>query len=547
MITHIFKRMVALTLLIVVNLSCQEDDAQLGELKAPTNLTVDINIVGADTDNPYGDGSGVVVFTANADNAVSYSYVYNENINSSPSGINEFSFSQTGVNIYTVTVIANGTGGVSSSKTFKVEVLVNYEPPQALIDLLTSGRWRIKNEVGGHFGLGPVGGDVFGEWFSAPANDKAGTGMYDDRYVFNADGTFTHITDSTNDDPNENTDGTVFGRVGLIDELGSHTITPDGADILNYPLSDYTGAWTITAPDDRVMINLTGTSFIGYYTGGNHSYELVGYDPNTPGNDLSLRTTDGNSEFDWWFLITPEGSDNTDGSAFNTLVWSDEFETNGSLDNTKWTYDLGDGCPSLCGWGNNESQSYTNDPENVIIDEGLLKITAKSEAGGYTSARIKTQDLFEFTHGRVEVRAKLPAGGGTWPAIWMLGANIDEVGWPACGEIDIMEHVGNNIDEVSSALHFPENSGGNAVVDRTTISGATTDFHIYEVEWTSTQIVFSIDGTSYHTFSYGSDVPFSSNNFFIILNVAMGGTLGGTIDPAFTESTMEIDYVRVYQ
>ncbi|WP_299219099.1 glycoside hydrolase family 16 protein [uncultured Aquimarina sp.] len=525
---------------------CQEDDVSVGEIIAPSNIQVTIDIVGADASNPNGDGSGTVNFSAIADNAITYTFVYNGNSSSSPSGTQSYDFSVTGLSTYTVTVIAVGTGGVSSSTTVEVEVLVLYEPPIELITMLTTGSWRIKNEAPAHFGLGPVGGQIIGEFFPAPPNDKATVGMYDDRYIFNVDGTFTHITNSENDDPTEDPSGTVFGRVNLIDELGPHSIAPNGADIENYPLNDYSTSWSVSAPGGLETLNLTGIGFIGYYTGGNHKYELFRYEEQ-PDNELILRTTDGNNEFDWWFIITSEEPGGTDDIAeppFDTLVWADEFDASGAPSTTNWTYDIGTGDN---GWGNGESQSYTNDSSNVIVEDGLLKITARAENGGYTSARIKTQDLFSFTYGKVDVRAKLPTGGGTWPAIWMLGSNITEVGWPNCGEIDIMEHVGNNQDVVSSALHFPGNNGGNAIFEETNIAGASTDFHIYSVEWSSTEIIFSIDGTPYHTFPYSNNLPFYNNDFFLILNVAMGGTFGGAIDPAFTESTMEIDYVRVYQ
>jgi hypothetical protein len=236
------------------------------------------------------------------------------------------------------------------------------------------------------------------------------------------------------------------------------------------------------------------------------------------------------------------------------LVWSDEFNTNGSLDVTKWNYDIGNGCPNLCGWGNGEAQYYTNRSENVIVENGVLKITAKKESyqgSQYTSSRIKTQDKFEFTYGNVEVRAKLPSGGGTWPAIWMLGANIDEgVNWPACGEVDIMEHVGNNPGTVQSAMHTPSSYGNTSNKGSQFVPSATSEFHIYKLEWTSEKMVFSVDGNIHYTYQpsvrNSNTWPFDANQF-LIFNVAMGGALGGSIPGNFTQSTMEIDYVRVYQ
>ncbi len=165
---------------------------------------------------------------------------------------------------------------------------------------------------------------------------------------------------------------------------------------------------------------------------------------------------------------------------------------------------------------------------------------------GFSSARIKTEGLQEFTYGRVAARAKLPAGGGTWPAIWMLGGDYLTNPWPAAGEMDIMEHVGNQQDIVFASTHDPNNFGGNARTGSTLVEGASDEFHLYEMEWTETEIKFAVDGIVYHTVSNDGTLPFNKD-FFFILNVAMGGNFGGTVDPSFTESTMEIDYIRMYQ
>jgi beta-glucanase (GH16 family) len=233
----------------------------------------------------------------------------------------------------------------------------------------------------------------------------------------------------------------------------------------------------------------------------------------------------------------------------DVLKWSDEFETAGSPCNENWLYDLGNGDG---GWGNNESQYYTR--ENATIEDNILKIKVKKETYrgySYTSARIKTQNKFSFTYGRVEVRAKLPSGGGTWPAIWMLGDNITTVGWPSCGEIDIMEHTGNNQGITSSAIHNASGYGNTPYVhhlDR--VNDVSTSFHTYGIDWTKDKIDFTVDGVVHYTYNptnkTDSNWPFNKPQF-IILNVAMGGSLGGAIDTAFEESTMEIDYVRVYQ
>jgi beta-glucanase (GH16 family) len=228
-----------------------------------------------------------------------------------------------------------------------------------------------------------------------------------------------------------------------------------------------------------------------------------------------------------------------------SLLWSDEFDIAGSPDPAKWGYDIGTGSG---GWGNNELEYYTNRTDNVIVSGGTLKIIAKSESysgSAYTSARLLTKDKFSFKYGKIEVRAKLPAGVGTWPAIWMLGNNISTAGWPACGETDIMEHRGSQLNKIYGTLHHPGHSGGNGDGSTVTISNATTEFHKYTVEWSATIIKISVDDVPFYTFANTPSLPFNQN-FFVILNVAMGGNFGGSVDPAFTSAALEIDYVRVY-
>jgi len=231
------------------------------------------------------------------------------------------------------------------------------------------------------------------------------------------------------------------------------------------------------------------------------------------------------------------------------LFFSDEFDIDGSPDDSKWTYDLGAG-----GWGNGEKQYYTKRSENVIVEGGMLKITAKKEnyeGSAYTSTRMLTMGKFDFTYGKVEVRAKLPIGVGTWPAIWMLGSDFLSNTWPACGEIDIMEHVGYEQGKIHSSLHTTSSSGATDNTGGTYLSDVSTAFHVYGVEWTSEEIIFTVDGIEHYTYpsnNNSSTWPFDSDQF-IILNIAMGGSWGGIkgIDPNFTQSSMEIDYVRVYQ
>ncbi len=237
-------------------------------------------------------------------------------------------------------------------------------------------------------------------------------------------------------------------------------------------------------------------------------------------------------------------------SRFQKLVWSDEFNEPGLPDTSKWCYNVGRGCPQNCGWGNNELQYYTEKRrENARVENGRLVIEARKETfedAAYTSARLVTKNKADWKYGRVEARAKLPAGIGTWPAIWMLGANIDEAGWPGCGEIDIMEHKGSRLNRIYGTLHFPGYSGDNGVGGTIITPNAATEFHIYSIEWDETAIKFFVDGFNYFTFKNHTSVPYHQN-FYIILNLAMGGNFGGAVDPLFKRAAMEIDYIRVYQ
>jgi beta-glucanase (GH16 family) len=248
-------------------------------------------------------------------------------------------------------------------------------------------------------------------------------------------------------------------------------------------------------------------------------------------------------------------------SIYDQLVWSDEFDTDGALDSEKWFAQSI--IPNGESWFNGEIQHYTNRDENAYVEDGVLKIVAKRETftdqgqtKQFTSARLNSK--FAFTYGRVEVRAKMPTGVGTWPAIWMLGQNISErgaywqtqgfgtTGWPACGEIDIMEHWGDNQDYVSSAIHTPSSFGATVNVGGRTLPGTSTEFHTYTAEWSPEQIVFSIDNAIHYTYNPpvkdAATWPFDDPQY-LILNIA----ILPIIDPGFTNSTMEVDYVRIYQ
>ncbi len=234
------------------------------------------------------------------------------------------------------------------------------------------------------------------------------------------------------------------------------------------------------------------------------------------------------------------------------LVWSDDFEGEaGELpDPSKWTFDLGRGED---GWGNQELQSYTNNPENVSLDgEGNLVITALRDGNNFTSARIKTQGLFAQQYGRFEARLKTPYGPGLWPAFWMLGDNIETVGWPQSGEIDIMELRGQQPHIIHGSVHGPGYSGGNPVSKSYTLTNGRFDaeYHVFAIEWDEEKIDFFVDDFLYQRIR-PADVPGEwvfDQPFFILLNVAVGGNYVGfpTEQTPFPQK-MIIDYVRVYE
>ncbi len=235
------------------------------------------------------------------------------------------------------------------------------------------------------------------------------------------------------------------------------------------------------------------------------------------------------------------------------LIWADEFEgPAGQLpDPERWQFDIG------TDWGNLQLEYDTNRPENVSLDgEGHLAITAREEeyeGQPYTAGRIKTKDLFEQTRGRFEARIKVPVGQGIWPAFWMLGGDIDEVGWPQCGEIDIMEYRGQEPRVLHGSLHGPGYAGDDALTNRHTLAqgGFNLGFHVFAIEWSESGISWEVDGYNYHNV-VPADLPAGTSwvydhPFFILLNLAVGGRWVGSPDEN-TEfpQTLLVDWVRVY-
>ncbi|WP_421801802.1 glycoside hydrolase family 16 protein [Flagellimonas sp.] len=247
---------------------------------------------------------------------------------------------------------------------------------------------------------------------------------------------------------------------------------------------------------------------------------------------------------------------------FRTLVFADEFEYEGRPDNQKWHHQIIP--PNNGSWYNDELQHYTDSEENSYANNGTLKIKAIKEQYSYngstkeyTSARLNSK--FTFTYGRLEVRAKLPSTAGTWPAIWTLGANVNEtgnyfgdqygeVGWPLSGEIDIMEQTGWDKNKTISHFHWGDlktkeyrNTGGEA-----TVPNASNEYHIYAMEWDSESIKTYVDDTLVFELQNTKDKPYNHGHY-LILNIAIGGNLGGELPETFTEDILEIDYVRIYQ
>ena len=242
---------------------------------------------------------------------------------------------------------------------------------------------------------------------------------------------------------------------------------------------------------------------------------------------------------------------------FKELVMQDEFDVDGALDSSLWSFDIGngEGTDAGEGWGNNELQYYTNRTENITVQNGVLIITAKKESyegASYTSAKILTKGKFEQAYGRFEARIRLPYGQGMWPAFWLLGGNIDEVKWPNCGEIDIMENRGQEPTLTHGTLHGPGYSAGQAITKAYDLVNdrLDTDFHVFGIEWGPEYINFYIDDVLYNqitpadvTGEWVFDQP-----FYIIINLAVGGSFVGppNNETSFPQ-TMLVDYVRVYK
>ena len=405
---------------------------------------------------------------------------------------------------------------------------------------LLIGSWRMST-VAGAVSVGPE--PYSSEWFSSGANSLQAA-QYDDVYTFNEDGTLTTAYNGS-----------------IIDAFLGYSEQGYGCSSVNLTFNPGGG----TSGEDAFTLSgaegACDCPFIGTNDGG-LAYDIVELTPST----LRLHTYKDNAacqQTDGYFTYvltrindgTGDNGDNGDGYdgadsyPGMTLVWSDEFEGS-TINSSNWTYDLG-----ASGWGNNEWQNYTSSPNNSSVADGFLTITARQEGGSYTSARMKSVDLQEFQFGRIDIRAKMPEGQGIWPALWMLGANFPEGGWPQCGEIDIMELVGHQPSTVHGTAHWGSNPSvhqyqGNAI----TLPGGekfSEAFHLFSIQWQQNSITWYMDDQPYYSINSsqmnGQPYPFNAP-FFFIMNIAVGGNWPGYPD-ASTQfpQTMMVDYVRVFQ
>lgn len=504
------------------------------------------------------DGSGLVSLSAQASNAMVYHFYFGIGAAEVPtvsySGEIDYTYRASGD--YTVRVVAYGEGGIASASSTEIAVEVDFKPPADVLAILTNGssrNWIWKQDVVGHLGVGPEFYDdgTIGDlpiWYQSAPNEKAGEGcLYEDVI------TFTAVDEATVQMTIANNGSTYFNLNETQDAIGEPAPSVDSCfpyDVSGISTVSFFDTGSGISGSTQIGMDINGGAFFSYFIGATQ-YEILSISE----TELWVRGIQDINGFRlaWYQKFIAEDADMGTEPGELELVWADEFETPGAPDDTKWTYDLGDGCPGNCGWGNNEDQFYTSDAANVIVEGGVLKITAIRESVGgksFTSARLKTQGLFAFTEGRIDVRAKVPAGGGTWPAAWMLGSDITSVGWPACGEIDILEYKGNESSTIYGTTHTPSGFGGTAIGGTTTLATANSEFHVYSAIWTAESIEFLVDDVVYFTYNPTTKnqetYPFD-NDFFILLNLAMGGTFGGTIDPAVNQAVYEVDYVRVYQ
>ena len=528
-----------LFLFVIIIFSCSGEstddatDPSNPDKIVPSNLTLSVEIIGLDSDNPNGDGSGVVRFTATADNAVNFSFRFGTgDSEESSSGVVEYTYTNTGTNTYNINLLAYSSTNhfVSTSQT--IEVYVNPPLDADLVELLSGGSqksWKINAAYDAHFSNGDKQ-FKYPTWWEASSFSKSNTGFYDDKFIFKSDGTYIHETN-----------GDVYGKANYLNQTFGNTGQPiNGSnEIEKYSLSNYQTTFSVVKENNENKLSFQEKGFIGFFV-GQHEFTIECYD----NNNLFVRAVDDQNRAWYIWLTDQEVSTIPSKNIFTNLIWQEEFNYNGKIDSNKWVYEIRDQ------WYNEELQATTNRLDNVVVQDGRLRIIAKREnynGKSFTSGRIKSNGKFDFTYGRVDIRAKLPGEKGTWPALWLLGSNYDDIDWPKCGEIDIMEHAGNRLNKIQGTVHHPDVSPGSGRGGETyDYNNVSTDFHIYSVVWNEKAITFLVDDKPFYIIGNSCALPFNWD-FFLILNIAMGGTFGGSVPDSFVSDIMEVDYVRVYQ
>ena len=499
----------------------------------PSNLTLSVEIVGLDSDNPNGDGSGVVRFTATADNAVNFSFRFGTgDSEESSSGVVEYTYTNTGTNTYNINLLAYSSTNhfVSTSQT--IEVYVNPPLDADLVELLSGGSqksWKINAAYDAHFSNGDKQ-FKYPTWWEASSFSKSNAGFYDDKFIFKSDGSYIHETN-----------GDVYGKANYLNQTFGNTGQPiNGSnEIEKYSLSNYQTTFSVAKENDENKLSFQEKGFIGLFV-GQHEFTIECYDD----NNVFVRSVDDQNRAWYIWLTDQEVSTIPSKDIFTNLVWQEEFNYNGKIDSNKWVYEIRDQ------WYNEELQATTDRLDNVVVQDGRLRIIAKREnynGKSFTSGRIKSNGKFDFMYGRVDIRAKLPGEKGTWPALWLLGSNYDDIDWPKCGEIDIMEHAGNRLNKIQGTVHHPDVSPGSGRGGETyDYNNVSSEFHIYSAVWNEKAITFLVDDKPFYIIGNSCALPFNWD-FFLILNIAMGGTFGGSVPDSFVSDIMEVDYVRVYQ
>jgi beta-glucanase (GH16 family) len=322
---------------------------------------------------------------------------------------------------------------------------------------------------------------------------------------------------------------------------GGEDFAAVGQGVLNIPANQTKG---------KIIIQVTGDDI-------REGEETFMVRMSNPVNGIMIRETGTVTitNDDTKISFTNTGYDAPASYAGYTLAWKDDFD-GPALNQNIWSYEIGDGCPGICGWGNNELEYYTNSNENLFFQDGKMIIEAKQQAFGgknYTSARIKTAGKKTVKFGRIDIRAKLPKGKGIWPALWMMPQNSVFGGWPRSGEIDIMELVGHEPNKVHGTLHFGPGPGSVQINKTHTLSTGTfnDEFHVFSLEWQQDIIKWYVDGNLFGT---ADKAAFGANNypfneeFYFIFNLAVGGNWPGNPDAStLFPQWMIVDYVRVYQ